>query len=843
MQIPKDVIWEITKQCNFSCAHCLVDARKIVPKDELSTNEAIDFINLFASKGGSSLSISGGEPTLRKDLFYLLDYARKLGFKLTCASNGSRFTEEIVSKFKNVGINNIQISVDGVTDEQFAQVRQSPVHSFKRVMRAVLLCQEQQVPVCIGAFIHPGNIGSIAEMVELAAQYGLNMLRLSGFTPLGRGADKDVRKTLLFTEEQKKQFADYIYNYDPQKTGVYIIFDHAFGPVSNGFRCAATTEVFYMKSNGDIYPCPTLLKPEFLMGNIRHEKIDEIFAKPIMKKLRVPDKELKGACHDCKYLSRCHGGCRAGTLAYTGDKYASYPSCLCAWAQMDGGYPDFLEKVSQQNYPLYFGTKYKQKASSSKAGANHAIALRNKALAYAASLRAQKANANVTQSPAPKTTETYSNASTAAKTAAAMSPAMQVRARALALAAEQIAKIKAKREKANGTAASSTPSAEPSCCSCYLPGLGGQLEAYYQSHAQRLEHNFAKHELTYILWQSTLRCNLHCEHCAVSAEPHYSGHEMTTDEAKLVFTKIANSFDMKKIGTISISGGEPCLRPDLPEMVRFFKSLGTNVCLDTNGIILGNRPALADELVKAGLDTIVFSFDGLSEMHDRQRGKNCYDSLVKAIKYFRQHYPQLPLQTVTMATRKSLHDLPAIFQTLEGLGICYARFATAIHAGRAVNCKDSFLNASDMRLFMQWLVEKRNDFACGRTKLLAEFSCDGWLGRSNAGGFEGIARSSPFYCTAGTNMATIYCDGSMGACMALPHEISVQGDALHGDPREIWDNHYQYFRDRSHFKRDACASCREWPYCQGGSMHQRGANYELKHCNWLKLSPQEDGLE
>ncbi len=833
MIIPKDVIWEITKQCNFSCAHCLVDARKIAPKDELSTDEAIDFINLFASKGGSSLSISGGEPTLRKDLFYLLDYAKKLGFKTSCASNGSRFTEDIVTKFKNVGISSIQISVDGANDEQFSEVRQSPVHSFKRAMRAVNLCHEQNVPVCIGAFIHPGNIGSIAEMVDLTQQYGVNVLRLSGFTPLGRGADVNVRKNLTFTDEQKKQFADYIYNYDPQKTGVYIIFDHAFGPVSNGFRCAANTEVFYMKSNGDIYPCPTLLRPEFLMGNIRHNKLEDIFAKPIMKSLRVPDKELKGICHDCKYLSKCHGGCRAGTLAYTGDKYASYPSCLCAWAQMTGDYPDFLEKVTQQNYPMYSSSKQNcQRAAQSITRKDYAIAVRNKALAYAASLKSKKAACQASGSTTADHKET-----------SALSPAMQRRKRALAFAAERLAQIKAKRKPAKVTATNSTSSANSSRSSCYLPGLGGQLEAYYQNHGQKLGQIFAEHELTYILWQSTLRCNLHCEHCVVSAEPHYSGHELTTEEAKLIFEKIAKSFDIKKIRTISISGGEPCLRPDLPEMIRFLKQLGPSVCLDTNGIILGNRPALADELVKAGIDTICFSFDGLSEMHDRQRGKNCYESLMNAIKYFKLNYPQLPIQTVTMVTRKSLHDLPNIFRVLEDLGICFARFATAIHAGRAVNCKESFLSPHDLRLFIQWLSEKRSDYASGRTRLLAEFSCDGWLGRSNAGGFEGIARSSPFYCTAGTNMATIYCDGAMGACMGVPREISVQGDALHGDPKDIWENHYQYFRDRSHFKRDACATCREWPYCQGGSMHQRGANYELMHCNWLSLCPQEDGLE
>ncbi|UCD07644.1 MAG: 4Fe-4S cluster-binding domain-containing protein, partial [Candidatus Aenigmatarchaeota archaeon] len=70
--------WHITERCNFRCKHCYIKGSK----KELSTRELfmilrqyIDMIRIWEldkNKRAMKLSLSGGEPLLRKDFFKLL---------------------------------------------------------------------------------------------------------------------------------------------------------------------------------------------------------------------------------------------------------------------------------------------------------------------------------------------------------------------------------------------------------------------------------------------------------------------------------------------------------------------------------------------------------------------------------------------------------------------------------------------------------------------------------------------------------------------------------------------------------------------------------------------------
>lgn len=113
-----------------------------------------------------------------------------------------------------------------------------------------------------------------------------------------------------------------------------------------------------------------------------------------------------------------------------------------------------------------------------------------------------------------------------------------------------------------------------------------------------------------VLLELTRRCNLRCPVCFAAA-----GDSMGED---LPIERIGEQYDylMAHGGpfNIQLSGGEPTVRDDLPEIIRLGREKGfTFFQLNTNGLRLAAEPGYAAELKAAGLNTVFLQFDGVND--------------------------------------------------------------------------------------------------------------------------------------------------------------------------------------------------------------------------------------
>jgi pyruvate-formate lyase-activating enzyme len=106
--------------------------------------------------------------------------------------------------------------------------------------------------------------------------------------------------------------------------------------------------------------------------------------------------------------------------------------------------------------------------------------------------------------------------------------------------------------------------------------------------------------VSHLVVEPTYRCDQECPFCFTHAQG-----------ADLTLAEIASGLAGQSGRYVSISGGEPTLRDDLPEIIRLVERRNTAL-LATNGLRLTDR-AYLDELRRAGLRHVVFSFNGFSE--------------------------------------------------------------------------------------------------------------------------------------------------------------------------------------------------------------------------------------
>ncbi len=133
----------------------------------------------------------------------------------------------------------------------------------------------------------------------------------------------------------------------------------------------------------------------------------------------------------------------------------------------------------------------------------------------------------------------------------------------------------------------------------------------------------------------TQRCNLACPVCFASAggatDPDPSIEEIVGWCRGLI--EVGGPFNLH------LSGGEPTVRHDLPEIIRKVRALGfTYIQLNTNGLRLARDPDYAQEVREAGLTCVFLQFDGVSDsVFQAMRGRPMLETKLRAIENCSRH--------------------------------------------------------------------------------------------------------------------------------------------------------------------------------------------------------------
>ncbi len=203
------VFWETTTGCNLACVHCRrLEVSKELSKQDLSTEQSIQFIRTLPETGRPILVFSGGEPLMRPDLFTLAEEAVKVGLPIALATNGTIMDPTLAARVRDVGFKRVSISFDGPdapTHDQFrgAGAFDASISGFKELRKAGLSMQ-------INTTVAKHNYRKLDETYQLAMDLGADALHVFMLVPVGCGMELDP--SVMLSGQEYEDALNWIYD-------------------------------------------------------------------------------------------------------------------------------------------------------------------------------------------------------------------------------------------------------------------------------------------------------------------------------------------------------------------------------------------------------------------------------------------------------------------------------------------------------------------------------------------------------------------------------------------------------------------------------------------------------
>src|SRR2546428_3510421 len=176
LRIPLSVHIDLTMRCNERCIHCY---RVVEQRPELTTAELKTLLDDVARAGTLYLTFSGGEVFLRKDLFELVEHARRLHFDVRLKSNALLITPAKAARLRALGVRQVDISIYSTDAAIHDWVTKLP-GSLERSPEGAGMLRDAGVTVKLDWPLMKQNVGQTQDIRALAAQRGL----LCGISPM-----------------------------------------------------------------------------------------------------------------------------------------------------------------------------------------------------------------------------------------------------------------------------------------------------------------------------------------------------------------------------------------------------------------------------------------------------------------------------------------------------------------------------------------------------------------------------------------------------------------------------------------------------------------------------------
>jgi MoaA/NifB/PqqE/SkfB family radical SAM enzyme len=280
---------------------------------------------------------------------------------------------------------------------------------------------------------------------------------------------------------------------------------------------------------------------------------------------------------------------------------------------------------------------------------------------------------------------------------------------------------------------------------------------------------------TVCVWEITLACNAACVHCGSRAGPARPD-ELDAREALELCDALAD------LGTreVTLSGGEPLLRPDWPEIAGRLAARGVRVDVISNGLALDD--AAAKRMAEAGVAGATLSIDGDEAVHDELRGTpGGFRAAMRAARRLIDR--GLPVGAVTQVNRRNIDRLSEVEALLAAAGFGGWQIQLTAPLGRGADRPDLLLPPSRVPEVIGFVL------AAGRRGRIPVQAADnvGWMLRGEPE-IRSLRRPTDRFfhgCAAGLSVIGVTSSGVVRGCLSMPADLD-EGSLRERSLADLW---------------------------------------------------------
>lgn len=324
---PLWLLAELTYRCPLQCPYCSnpLDIARV--DKELDTDEWIRVLRESRAMGAMQLGLSGGEPLVRRDLAAIIAEARTLGYYSNLITSGVGMDGERVARFKQAGLDHIQISFQA-SDEELNDYL-GGTQSFQHKLDMARAVKSQGYPMVLNIVIHRHNIDQIEDILRMTIDLQADYVELASTQYYGWS--KLNVETLLPTRDQLEAAEAVAHRYQERMKDrmkiIYVVPDYYENrpkACMNGWGSIFLT----IAPDGTALPCHAAAQlPGLSFPNVRDHTIEAIWSESdAFNRFRGFD-WMQEPCRSCPEKTKDFGGCRCQAYMMTGDATAADPVC------------------------------------------------------------------------------------------------------------------------------------------------------------------------------------------------------------------------------------------------------------------------------------------------------------------------------------------------------------------------------------------------------------------------------------------------------------------------------------------------------------------------------------
>jgi pyrroloquinoline quinone biosynthesis protein E len=324
---PLSLIAELTHRCPLHCLYCSnpIEMRKAA--EELTTDEWGRVFREAAALGVLQLSLTGGEPLVRKDLTELIASGRKAGLYVNMITSGVGLTEERLAELVQAGLEHLQLSFQDLDEASANYIAGTKAHAIKLALAPVI--RKFSLAFTVNLVVHRMNLDRLEQFIAMCEELGPDRLEIAHVQYYGWALKN--RSMLMPTEKQVHRSLEIVANAKERLRGkiqLESVFPDYFGSFPKACMGGWGRQIMLIDPVGSALPChAAAIIPNLEFDNVRAHDLGWLWRESSAFQSFRGDAWMSDTCQACPRKEIDFGGCRCQAYQLTGDPKAIDPVC------------------------------------------------------------------------------------------------------------------------------------------------------------------------------------------------------------------------------------------------------------------------------------------------------------------------------------------------------------------------------------------------------------------------------------------------------------------------------------------------------------------------------------